>query len=92
MTLQKLSDDGATLNKEKCIVSTNQLTFHGHVFGEKGTAPDPAKVQAIVNIKLPQSVPEIRSFVEMAQYVAWFIPHHATIIEPPCQLTKKEAK
>ena len=54
------------------------------LFFEEGLAPDPTKVQAIVNIEPPQSVPGFQSFLRMSQCVARFIPHYATITDPLC--------
>ena len=36
-----------TLNKEKCVFSTNSVKFLGHVIDQEGIKPDPEKVQAI---------------------------------------------
>ena len=69
-----------------------ELTFFGHVFSENGVSPDPENVSAIVKCTPPTSVGEIRSFLDMTQYVARFIPHYATISEPLRQLPRKDAE
>ena len=55
-------------------------------------SPDPEKISAIVNCKSPTNIEEVRSFLGMAQYVARFIPHYATVSELLRQLTRKDAE
>lgn len=88
-TLERLQSAGAKLKKEKCLFSVRELTFFGHVFSERGTSPNLEKISTITKCKSPNNVSEVRSFLGMTQYVARFIPHHATITEPLRQLTKK---
>ena len=83
---------GAKLKKDKCIFGVNELTFFGHIFGNKGVSADPEKVKTIQNSQPPTSVSEVRSFLGMIQYVARFIPGYANITEPLRRLTKKETE
>ena len=91
-TLQRLEEVGARLNREKCVFSADQLTFFGHIFGEKGIKADPDKIQSIIKAPTPENASEIRSFLGMTQYVSRFIPDYATITEPLRNLTKKDVK
>lgn len=77
-TLARLNEVGARLNREKCVFSTDQLTFFGHVFGKDGVSADPNKIQSIINAPTPTNVSEIRSFLGMTQYVSRFIPKYAS--------------
>ncbi|CAB4017703.1 Hypothetical predicted protein, partial [Paramuricea clavata] len=54
---QRLRECGLTLNKLKCEYSKNSLEFFGYVFGADGMAPDPKKVQDILNLKAPTTMP-----------------------------------
>ncbi|KAK7099608.1 hypothetical protein V1264_003723 [Littorina saxatilis] len=90
ITLQRLEENGARLNKEKCVFSVNELTFFGHKFGEKGVSADPEKVKTITNTSAPENVSEVRSFLGMTQYMSRFIPGYASITEPLRKLTRKE--
>ena len=89
-TLQRLNDVGARLNKEKCVFSTDQLVFFGHVFSKSGIKADPEKIKTIIEAPTPKNVPEIRSFLGMTQYVSRFIPNYASTTEPLRKLTKKD--
>ena len=46
-TLERLQKSHVTLNREKCVFSSNSVNFLGHVIDEQGIRPDPAKVLAI---------------------------------------------
>ncbi len=91
-TLKKLHENGLTINAQKCKFSQTQVTFYGHVFSGKGISPDPEKVKALHESQKPQSAPEVRSFLGMAQYSARYIPNFSTITAPLRELTKNNAK
>ena len=55
----------------------------------EGLSPDPAKVQAVMNWKVPETVTEIRSFLGLAGYYRRFIPQFAKIAAPLTNLTRK---
>ena len=55
---------GLTLNKEKCVFSQDQINFVGHRVGKDGITADPDKVEALLNMKEPTNVSEIRRFLE----------------------------
>jgi hypothetical protein len=89
-TLKKLEENGAKLNKEKCVFSVNELVFFGHVFGAKGVSADPEKIKTITATTPPKNVSEVRSFLGMTQYVSRFIPNYATMTEPLRRLTRSD--
>ena len=45
-----------------------RVEYLGHVVSTTGLAPDPAKVQAVRDWKMPESVTDIRSFLGLAGY------------------------
>ena len=49
----------------------------------------PAKVEAVVNTREPESVAEVRSFMGLVNFSAKFIPNLAAVAEPLRQLTRK---
>ena len=86
---QRLQDRGLTLNPLKCEYSKKKLEFLGYVFGEGGMAPDPKKVKAILDLKAPTSVTEVRSLLGMTNYCSRFIEGYAKITQPLRALTHK---
>lgn len=89
-TFKRLNDRGLTLNKQKCELNKNRITFFGVVFSDKGVSPDPAKVNAIKDASTPQNEKELRSFLGMTSYCSRFIPDYATICEPLRRLTHQD--
>ena len=71
--LQRLSDKGFTLRKDKCEWNQTQVLYFGYVFSEKGMSADPVKVQAIINTPSPKSISEVKSFIQMCQYNSFFM-------------------
>ena len=63
----------------------------GHVVSDEGLSPDPAKVQAVRDWKVPETITDIRNFLGLAGYYHKFIPQFAKIAAPLTNLTRKNA-
>ena len=83
--LTRLEEQGLTVNGEKCQFRLPRLTFFGHEL----IAPSEEKIAALVNARPPQNVSEVRSFVQLGQYSAKFIPDFAQVAEPLRRLLRK---
>ena len=66
-----------------------QLKFMGHHVSEEGVAPDPAKVEAILQFPQPTSKPALQRFLGMANYLNAFCPYLSSVTHPLFQLTWK---
>ena len=66
------------------------MEFFGYVFSKDGTAPDPKKVEEVVNLSTPSTASEVRSLLGMTSYCSRFIPDYATKTEPLRKLTHKD--
>ena len=66
--------------------------FLGFLVHQKGINVDPLKVKAIVTIKPPTSVKELKSFIGKLSYIRRFIPGLAATITPFTPLLKKGVK
>ena len=73
----------------KCEFFRSSVHYLGHVVSEQGLSPDPTKVQAVANWKLPMNVSEVRSFLGLAGYYHRFIKNFAKIAAPLMNLTRK---
>jgi hypothetical protein len=71
--LCKIEHAGVTLNKQKCVLSKDHVTFLGHVVDASGIRPDPAKANAIAEMKTPTNVSEVRRILGMANQKGEFI-------------------
>ena len=92
LVLQRLVEKGLTLNKDKCIFSTNHLDFFGLHFSSKGISIQESKIKALVEAKAPKNANELRSLLGLANYCSRFINDLATIVQPLRKLTKSNAK
>ena len=66
-----------------------KLTFFGHELSKKGVAPSEKKIAAVVNARAPNNISEVRSFVQLVQYSAKFIPNFSQEAEPLRKLLRK---
>ena len=86
--LTRLQQHDVRLNKEKCSFSKSKVTFYGHIFSSEGLRVDPEKIKAITNMSVPENVSEVKSLLEMAQYVSRYVPEYVTITAPLRALKK----
>ena len=87
--LTRLKEKGLTLNGDKCQFRLPKLTFFGHDLSRQGVAPSEEKVAAILNASPPQDASQVRSFVQLVQYSAKFLPNFAQEAEPLRSLLRK---
>lgn len=80
--LHKIKASRVTLNKDKCQFSRSTIKFLGHVIDGTGIHPDPDKVQAIMEMKNPSNVTEVRRFLGMVHQMSKFAPHLADKSKP----------
>jgi hypothetical protein len=81
---------GLKLNKDKCQVGVNELTFLGDTLSDKGVQPDKRKVDAIVSFPSPENREEVQRFLGMINYLARFLPDLSTRTYHLRLLLKKE--
>ncbi|XP_061159755.1 uncharacterized protein K02A2.6-like [Syngnathus typhle] len=88
--LKKLQAAGVTLNMDKCELSTQQVKFLGHVLSAEGVRPDPDKIRAVIAMKEPSNVSEVRSFLGMVNQLGKFISGLAEKDKPLRDLLSKK--
>lgn len=87
--LCRFLEKGLTLNIYKCQFNRKRIEFTGHTLSEHGIGVSDSKVQAIKEVRKPQPVTEVKSFMGLVNFSGWFIPNLATIAEPLNRLMKK---
>ncbi len=66
----------------------SEVTFLGHKLTVDGVATCEEKVKAIVDIKTPKDISEVRSFMGFVNFYGKFIPDLATVSDPIYNLTR----
>ena len=77
-----IQEAGVTLNRDKCEFNKESIVFLGHVINEQGISPDPARTSAILKMKRPESITELRRFMGMVNQLGKFSPNLAEISQP----------
>lgn len=84
-----LASVGLSANLEKCQIAQSSIRYLGHVVGSGKHGPDPAKLEAIKGLKVPQTKKELRSALGLCGYYRDYVPNFAAIAKPLTQLTAK---
>ncbi|CAB4418771.1 unnamed protein product [Rhizophagus irregularis] len=87
--LNKLKENNMIVKLKKCQFGLRNINFLGHIVGKDGLQPDEKKVEKIKNIKRPETVTEVRSFLGLCSYYRRFIKDFAKIAKPLHNLMKK---
>ena len=61
------------VKKEKCEFAQRKIKFMGHIISKGIVKMDEKKVQAIFDWPAPNKVPELRSFLGLANYYQKFV-------------------
>ena len=88
--LNRLSQSGLTLNLKKFELSKRQLDYLSQVMDAEGVKNDPAKVKAILNMKEPESVPDVSRFLGMVNQLMKLMPNLAEKSKPLIDLLRKD--
>ena len=70
--LQRLEKEGVALNFQKCQFLQESIKFLGHVIDKNGIHANPEKTTTISNMKLPQSVSDLRRFMGLVNQLGKF--------------------
>ena len=55
------------LNKEKLAFLRSEIKFSGKILSKNRVKAHPAKIKAIIDIRKPESIREVKSLMRMAQ-------------------------
>ena len=69
---------GLVFNRSKCAIRQSQISFYGAIFTAQGMRPDPAKVQALQDLPVPQISKLLQSFLGLINYLQPFLPGPAS--------------
>ena len=87
---KRCQDKDIRLNEEKTREREDSVIFMGHKISERGIEPDSKKIEAILKMKTPDDVHDVKRFCGMVQYLARFLPQLSDMLKPLRDLTKKD--
>ena len=70
--LLRAREKGLVFNPAKCAIAESKIQFFGNTYSKGGVRPDPAKVEAIAQLKAPTSTKDLQSFLGMVTHIAPF--------------------
>ncbi|PHT65260.1 hypothetical protein T459_29685 [Capsicum annuum] len=84
-----LRENELCVKREKCTFAQPKVQFLGHTISQGQIQMDSDKVEAIRDWEVPTKVPELRSFLGLANYYRRFILGYSDIAAPLMDLLKK---
>ena len=88
--LERCSALNIKLNRSKSVFRTTDIPFLGHRITKHGLGPDPQKVEAVLNMPVPEDVQDIQRLVGFVNYLSRYLPSLSHVLEPLRQLTRPE--
>ena len=88
--LERIEAAGVTLNTDKCEFAKDHLKFLGHIISKDGVRADPTKTTAVLQMKPPKNIAELRRFMGMVNQLGKFSPNLAELTHPLRLLLSKK--
>ena len=89
--MERAQQKGVVFNKAKLQFKCKEVSFFGHTWTPQGIKPDNKKVSAILDMKPPEDVKTLQSFLGLANYLSRYSGRIATLSAPLRELTKKDS-
>ena len=70
--------------------SQNPYHSFSHVISREGIKPDPKKIEAVKTMTTPILKLELQSFLGLCNYLAIYVPSLSAVLQPLCELAKKD--
>ncbi|KAG6438941.1 hypothetical protein O3G_MSEX000349, partial [Manduca sexta] len=91
--LQKVFDRlrlfGLRANRAKCFFARPTINYLGHVITPEGIKPDPAKIDAVLQMASPKNLKHLKSFLQTCSWFRKFVPNFSQVSQPLTKLTRK---
>lgn len=87
-----LYDNNLKVEPAKCKILHKEVKYLGHIISKDGIRPTSENIEAIKNMKRPQTIRNVRSFLGTVNFYGKFIPNIADKRKPLNELLKKNVK
>lgn len=87
--LTKFREHKLTLKLSKCAFFKTTIEYLGREISKDGVRPGSSKIEAVLKMRDPRNVKEIRQFLGLSGYFRKFVRDYARLVEPLTRLTKK---
>ncbi|PHT96270.1 hypothetical protein BC332_34804 [Capsicum chinense] len=71
--LKRAEEIGLEFNLPKCKFAQSVLNYVGHIWSKDGVKIDPKRVEAILDLKPPKTVKQLKRFLGMVYYISSFM-------------------
>ena len=88
--LQRARQRNLRLNPDKCKIRCTEVMYIGHPLTGDGVKPDASKLEAILEMPVPEEKHGIQRLLGMVNYVAKFAPYVSDVTAPLRELLKKD--
>ena len=88
--LERARAKGIRFNPDKCRIGVKEVPFFGHLITDDGLKADPSKVQAILDLDIPDTRTKLEQFLGLVNYLCKFAPNLSDTTSPLRSLLKKE--
>jgi len=90
--MERARERGLVFNPDKCKLKEAEVEFFGNVYSKHGVRADPAKVQAIKDLKTPSNTQESQLFLGLITYLSSYIPNLSEHSAPLLSLLHKDSE
>lgn len=92
LVFQRIAEHGLKLKLAKCSFLQSEVSYLGHVIDGKGTRPNPAKLDSILQTEAPKDKSKIRSYLGLLNFYRRYLPGLAETVAPMHALLKNHVK
>ena len=89
--LQRLRDNGLSVNLEKCQLFQREVKYLGHYVSSSGIRPLPKNVSSVSDFPVPHDKKSLQRFLGAVNYYRSFMKNLADILLPLTAMLKKSA-
>ena len=63
--MERAKHRGLVFNSEKCDTRKNEISFFGNIYSKDGIRPDPARIQGIQSMPVPENKEDLQRLLGM---------------------------